>query len=124
MTFVESMWIVVEVFLFVAYLLVFFQIIADLFSDPKLGGFAKAIWIVFLLIVPLITALVYIIARGRGMSERRLQGRQEAQQKTEEYIRTVAGTSPAQEIAAAKELLDSGAISPTEFEKIKASALA
>ncbi|KAA9108395.1 SHOCT domain-containing protein [Microbacterium rhizomatis] len=113
------------VFVFFAYLMVLFSIIGDLFRDHKLNGWFKAIWIIFLIFVPFLTALVYLIARGRGMSERQAAAIQAAQSAQAAYIREAAGTgSPADDIAKAKSLLDSGAISADEFASLKAKALA
>jgi hypothetical protein len=128
MTFFQSIWIVFEIFLFIAYLMVLFQIVGDLFRDRSLSGWARALWILFLVIVPLITAIVYLIARGRGMGQRQLEAQQRARTAADDYIRSVAGSgSPAESavdsIARAKQLLDSGAITPAEFEKLKADAL-
>ena len=130
MSFTESLWAgiwwVFTAFIFVAYLMVLFGIIVDLFRDRRLGGLAKAIWILFLVFFPFITALVYLIARGRGMNERSEEHRRDAQRATSEYIRSVAGTGsgPAEEISLAKKLLDDGTISQEEFDRIKTSALA
>ena len=117
-------WLVVEIFLFLMYLMILFQIIGDLFRDKALGGLAKALWMLVLVIAPFLGALVYLIARGRGMSERAGEALREHQAAADHYIRTVAGTSPAQEIAAAQQLLSSGAITPDEFARLKAKALA
>ena len=116
--------LIVSSFLFIAYLLVLFQIITDLFRDPEVGGFAKAVWIIGLILIPLFTALVYIIARGRGMAERQRAALQRAKSDTDAYIRQVAGKSPAEQIADAKALLDAGTISAEEFARLKAKALA
>ena len=123
MTVWQSFLLVVEVFFFLAYLLVLFQIIGDLFRDRKLGGGAKAAWVVFLIVVPLIAALIYLIARGKGMAERHASNVKDAQSRTETYIRDVAGSSPTQEIASAKALLADGTITAEQFEQIKARAL-
>ncbi|MBN9375385.1 MAG: PLDc_N domain-containing protein [Cellulomonas sp.] len=106
------------------YLMILFQIIGDLFRDKALGGLAKALWMLVLVIAPFLGALVYLIARGRGMSERAGEALREHQAAADHYIRTVAGTSPAQEIATAQELLTAGAITPDEFARLKAQALA
>ena len=106
------------------YLMVLFQIIGDLFRDPEVGGFAKAVWIIGLIVLPLLVALIYLIARGRGMAERQSGAVRQARAETDQYIKSVAGTSPADQIASAKTLLDDGAISQTEFEQLKAKALA
>jgi asparagine N-glycosylation enzyme membrane subunit Stt3 len=123
-SFWESFWLVVEVFFFLAYLIVLFQIVGDLFRDRRLGGLARAVWIVVLVLFPLLGALVYVLARGRGMNERALAAVQRSQATTEEYIRTVAGSTPAQEIAAAQQLLDAGVLTSAEFADLKARALA
>jgi type VI protein secretion system component VasK len=116
------------IFLFVAYLFVLFRIIMDIFRDKELGGVAKAIWLIALLFLPLITALVYLIARGKSMAQRDVQAAEEYRQEQIEYTKGLmkdAGkpASPADQIARAKELLDAGAISEEEFEKLKAKAL-
>jgi len=124
MDFWDFFWLMVYSFFFVAYLMVLFQIIADLFRDHELSGWWKALWIIFLIFLPVLTALVYLIARGRGMAERHAEGMAQAQQATETYIREVAtGPSPADQIASAKALLDAGTISPAEFERLKSKAL-
>ena len=122
-TFFQFIWLVIVSFAFVAYLIILFQIVTDLFRDREQKGWHKAIWIVFLLVFPLITAVVYLIARGNGMATRQAAYVKQAQESTDSYIREVAGRSPAQEIADAKALLDAGSISAEEFEKIKAKAL-
>jgi uncharacterized membrane protein YciS (DUF1049 family) len=113
----------ISTFVFVAYLLVMFQIVVDLFRDSELGGGSKVLWIIGLIFVPLITAIIYIIARGRGMAARQQASMQRAKSETETYIKGVVGKSPAADIAEAKALLDSGAITQDEFTKLKAKAL-
>ena len=122
-TFFQFIWLIIVSFAFVAYLIILFQIVTDLFRDREQKGWHKAIWIVFLIVFPLITAVVYLIARGNGMATRQAAYVKQAQESTDSYIREVAGRSPAQEIADAKALLDAGSISAEEFEKIKAKAL-
>jgi len=119
----DMIWLIVSTFVFIAYLLVLFQIVVDLFRDSELGGFAKALWIIGLIFLPVMTALVYIIARGRGMAERQRAAVQRAKSDTETYIRDVAGKSPAEQIADAKVLLDAGTINQDEFVRLKAKAL-
>lgn len=119
----DVVWLMVSAFFFIAYLLVMFQIVVDLFRDHQLGGFAKVLWVIGLIFVPLITAIIYIIARGRGMSERQQASLQKAKADTDAYIKTVAGKSPAADIAEAKALLDAGTITAAEFERLKAKAL-
>ena len=119
----DLIWLILSTFVFVAYLLVVFQIIADLFRNTKMGGGSKALWIIGLIFVPMLTALIYIIAHGSGMAERQQAAMERAKSDTDAYIRQVAGKSPADEIAAAKALLDAGTIDEQEFAKIKAKAL-
>lgn len=120
----DFVWLLLMTFVLVAYLMVLFQIIVDLFRDKNLGGFSKAIWFIGLIFLPFLTALIYIIARGRGMSERQVAAFQEARAESEAYIRSIAGgKSAAEQIAEAKALLDSGAISADEFAKLKAKAI-
>ncbi|HET6939665.1 MAG TPA: SHOCT domain-containing protein, partial [Nocardioides sp.] len=112
-------------FAFIAYLMVMFNIIIDLFRDKSVSGWAKALWIVCLIFFPLITALVYLIARGGGMADRSVAEARQVQADTDDYIRSVASSaSPAEQIAQAKGLLDSGAITQQEFDALKAKALA
>ena len=119
----DTIWWFITFFIFIAYLMALFSIIADLFRDRKLGGFAKAVWFIFLIFVPFVTAIVYLIARGRGMGERAESQAKQFQQAQDDYIRQVAGGATA-EIAEAKRLLDAGAITPEEFAALKAKALA
>jgi len=124
-SFWQWFWLLVWAFFFVCYLMVLFQIIADLFRDRELSGWWKAVWMILLIIFPLITALVYLVARGRGMGERQLASMQHARAATDQYIQSDAGTAnPAEAIASAKQLLDQGAITPDEFAQLKAKALA
>jgi len=122
--FLETLWSIIIFFLFLSYLILLFQIVADLFRDSKLSGWMKVLWIIGLVVVPFLTALVYIIARGPGMAERNIAKLNEAQRETEEYVRRVAHTqSPAEQIAAAKALLDAGTITEDEYAQLKAKAL-
>ena len=120
----DILWLIFSTFVFIAYILILFQIVVDLFRDHELGGGFKALWIIGLIFVPLLTALIYIVARGRGMSERQRAALQRAKSDTEAYIKGVAGKSPADQIADAKALLDAGTITADEFAKLKAKALA
>ena len=110
-------------FVFIAYLMALFAIIGDLFRDHKLNGWWKALWILFLVFVPFLTALVYLIARGRGMAERQNKEVKQAQTAADDYIRNVAGSSASDEIAKAKSLLDAGTITQDEYNLLKAKAL-
>jgi hypothetical protein len=125
----DWIWLTIWWFLFIAYLIILFQILSDLFRDRATSGWAKALWVVALLFVPFLTALVYLIARGQGMAERQRDQIVAARQETDAYIRDVAGSngggaSPAAKITEAKALLDQGVITPDEFATLKAKALA
>jgi uncharacterized membrane protein YgcG len=119
----DTIWWFFWAFAFIAYLFVLFGIITDLFRDRGMNGWLKAVWLIFLLFLPFLTSLIYLIARGRGMAERNYEASRAMRRDTDSYIRGVAGASPSEEIAKAKELLDSGAIDQQEFEHIKARAL-
>jgi hypothetical protein len=116
--------LLLSTFVLIVYLLILFQIIGDLFRDSELGGGSKVLWIIGLVIIPGLTAIIYIITRGRGMAERQRASLQRAKSDTDAYIREVAGKSPAEHIADAKALLDAGTITQEEFERLKAKALA
>lgn len=120
----DVIWWFLWVFAFTAYLFALFAIIGDLFRDHALNGWWKAIWIIFLIFVPFLTALVYLIARGNGMAQRSQKEAKQYQAATDDYIRNVAGASSADEIAKAKGLLDSGTITQGEYDLLKAKALA
>ena len=120
----DIVWLILSTFVFVAYLLVLFQIIVDLFRDHQLGGGFKALWIIGLIFLPFLTALLYIIVRGGGMAARSRAAAERTKSDTDAYIRSVAGKSPAEQIADAKALLDAGTISQEEFARLKAKALA
>ncbi|QAY72736.1 hypothetical protein ET445_04660 [Agromyces protaetiae] len=125
-SFWDVIWWTIWIFAFIAYLWAVIAIITDLFRDQSLNGWWKAVWIIFLLFFPFITALIYLIARGSGMAERAQKEARQAQQATNDYIRQAAGTSasPSDEIAKAKALLDSGTITAQEYDLLKARALA
>jgi hypothetical protein len=125
MDFWDFFWLLIWTYVLVMYLMVLFQIITDLFRDPELGGVAKALWMIVLIVVPLVSSLIYLIVRGRGMAERRSGAAGEAQAEADRYIQSVAGSpSAADPIASAKAMLDDGTISQTEYEQLKAKALA
>lgn len=117
-------WLFFWVFAFLAYLMALFNVIGDLFRDGKLNGWWKALWIIFLVFLPFLTVLVYLIARGRGMEERKAGQVRQAQAAANQYIRDVAAASLTDDIAKAKALLDAGVINADEFAKLKAKALA
>ena len=113
-------------FIWISALMVWFRCLFDLFGDPDLSGWGKAGWSILLIFVPWLGALIYLIARGRSMANRQMAAVAQQQAAQQEYIQQVAGksASPASQIADAKALLDSGAISQTEFESLKAKAMA
>jgi hypothetical protein len=125
-SFWDFFWFTISFFLLMAYLVVLFQILTDLFRDHTTSGWLKAVWVFFLIVFPLVTSLVYLIARGHGMTQRNIQYAKAAQADTDSYIRSVsAGAgSPSDEIARAKALLDAGTIDQTEYAALKAKALA
>ena len=127
-SFWDIIWWFLTIFIFISYLFVLIAIIGDLFRDHKLNGWWKAVWVIFLLFFPIVTALVYLIARGRGMGERSQAQAKQLQEAQSEYIKSVAGagaaTSPADEIAKARALLDAGTIDQAEYDALKAKALA
>ena len=125
MSFWEFLWYVLVSFAFVAYLMVMFSILSDLFRDRDTSGVAKAIWVVGLIFLPFITSLVYLIARGSGMAERSMRSAAMLRQQQDAYIREVAGrTTPTDQITQARALLDAGVISQAEYDALKTKALA
>lgn len=122
-SFWDFLWVIIVGFAFLAYLILLFAIITDLFRDHKTSGWVKAVWVLFLFIVPWLTALVYLIVKGGGMAQRSSEAMRHAQDAQESYIRDVAGKSPAEHITEAKALLESGTITDDEFRTLKAKAL-
>lgn len=115
--------LIASTILFVAYLIVLFHVVVDLFRDPELGGGYKALWIIGLLFIPVLTLLLYLLTRGGGMAERERAVYTQAKSDADAYIRQVAGKSPAEQIADAKALLDAGTINEGEYAQLKAKAL-
>ena len=116
-----------EFFLFFAWIMCLFYIFGDIFRSKDIGGVAKTFWVLFVILIPWLGILVYLIARGKGMHERQLEQLKDVQKAQNEYIKSVAGsssTNAADQIASAKGLLDSGTITQAEFDKLKAKALA
>jgi len=110
-------------YIFISFIGILIGLIFDVFRDPSLNGWAKAAWVVFLVVLPILASVVYLIARGGKMSQRQLEYARGARAQTDDYIRSVAATSPVDEIAKAKALLDSGSISATEYETLKSRLL-
>jgi hypothetical protein len=122
MEFGHFFWFLLWIFYFTAYIFVVFLIISDLFRDHKLNGWFKALWIIFLVFMPFLTALVYLIARGKGMAERNRERSGGVVAESDDY-RPSASRTPAEDIAQAKALLDAGTISQGEFDALKSKAL-
>ncbi|MFF1877290.1 PLDc N-terminal domain-containing protein [Leifsonia sp. NPDC058230] len=109
----------------VACIWIFVRVIIDVFRDPELNGWMKALWVLFLVFFPFLAAFIYLIARGKNMAQRSVAGSRQAEAASADYVRSVAGThSAASEIESGKKLLDSGTITPAEFDSLKAKALA
>jgi Short C-terminal domain/Phospholipase_D-nuclease N-terminal len=118
-------WTIIIVFAWVAWFWVLIIVISDLFSRHDIGGWAKALWMLFVIVVPFLGVFIYVISQGKGMGERRAQQVQASQQEFDSYVRQVAASDgPADQIAKAKQLLDNGTIDQAEFDRLKAQALA
>ena len=120
----EALLVAFEVFFFVIWIWILITILTDLFRDHELSGWAKAAWVLFLVVIPFLTALIYLIARGDGMRERAINAQNEAKHQMDAYIREQAGSSPADELHKLNDLKEKGAISSEEFEQAKAKLLA
>jgi len=126
MEFWDVIWFIIVSFAFIAYLMVMFNIITDLFRDHETSGGVKAVWIVALIFAPFLTALIYLVVRGRGMAERQMRAVQQVQETQASYIQSLTadgGVAPSDQISRAKGLLDEGTITQEEFERLKAKAL-
>jgi hypothetical protein len=124
-SFGDFFWLLVWAFVFGCYLVVLFQIVVDLFRDPDLSGWWKALWVIFLIIAPILGALVYVIARGSGMAERQLAATGRGRE-AETYVPPpiISMSNPADQISSAQALLDQGTITQAEFDQLKQKALA
>ena len=123
--FLNILWSMIMFFVWVAWIWILILILSDVFRRHDLSGWGKAGWTFFLIVLPFLGALIYLIAHGDGMAERRAQDVQGQRAQMDDYVRSVAGSGgAAAEIDKAKQLLDSGAINQTEFDALKAKALA
>jgi hypothetical protein len=121
----EVFWTMLIFFGFVIWLTILFTVIGDIFRRHDISGFAKVAWIIVVAVLPYLGVFIYLIAEHDGMAERAAEKQQEAQSQVDQYVQSVAAKGdPAEQIAKAKALLDSGAITQTEFEQIKQKALA
>jgi len=122
--FLEVFWTMLIFFAFVIWIWILFVVFADIFRRHDTSGFAKVLWIIFIIILPFLGVFVYLIAEHRGMTERTIEQQKAAQEQVDQYVRSVASQGdPAEQIAKAKQLLDSGTITQAEFDQIKANAL-
>ena len=119
----EALLLAFEIFFFVIWIWILITILSDLFRDHELSGWAKAVWVLFLVFIPFLTALIYLIARGEGMRERAIKAQAEAKQHMDSYIREQAHSSPADELHKLNDLKEKGAISAEEFDRAKAKLI-
>jgi hypothetical protein len=124
-SFGEILLVALEIFFFVIWIWILITILSDLFRDHELSGWAKAAWVLFLVFIPFLTALIYLIARGEGMRDRTIKAQADAKKHFDEYVREQAGAaSPADELHKLAELKDKGALSQEEFDQAKTKLLA
>ena len=122
--FMDVLWSMVIFFLFVIWIWILITVFADIFRRRDIGGGMKAIWIIFVIVLPYLGVLIYLIAEHNGMADRSEAQMKQIKSQQDAYIQSVAGSSPADQIAQAKALLDSGTITQAEFDAMKAKALA
>lgn len=126
-SFIDIFWSMLWFFFLFIWIVILAHIVGDLFRDHSLSAVTKTLWVLFLVFLPFVAALVYMIARGQGMAERSAAQQQRAQEQFAGYVRNAAGNgdaTPTEQITKAKELLDAGAIDRSEFDRLKAKALA
>jgi hypothetical protein len=123
--FLEVLWTMLVFFAFIIWFWILITVFADIFRRKDTSGFSKVLWIIFVIALPYLGVFIYLIANHDGMAERNIKQAQAQQAQMDDYVKSVAGSGgAAAEIEKAKSLLDSGAISQTEFDSIKAKALA
>jgi hypothetical protein len=128
-SFADIFWSILWFYFLFLWIMVLFHILGDLFRDHSLSAVTKTLWVLFLVFLPFLAALVYLLTRGKGMAERTAARQQQAQEQFDGYVRSVATTgdataTPTDQIAQAKQLLDAGTIDQGEFDRLKAKALA
>jgi hypothetical protein len=121
--FLDVLWSMVIFFAFVIWIWLLITVFADIFRRKDIGGGMKAIWIIFVIVLPYLGVLIYLIAEHNGMADRSMEQMKAVKAQQDDYIKSVAGSAPADQIAQAKQLLDSGAISQAEFDQLKQKAL-
>lgn len=122
--FADAMWTILVFFVWIMWFMLLFRIIGDIFSRRDIGGGGKTLWMIFVILLPFLGVFVYLIAENDGMTQRAMERAREQQGQMDDYVRSVASSGgPAAEIEKAKGLLDSGAISQSEYDAIKAKAL-
>jgi len=123
--FFDVFWTIVVFFVWVAWLMVLFRIIGDIFRRHDLSGWGKTAWLIFVIVLPFLGVLVYLIANGTEMAKRDMEHAQAARAEFDDYVKSAAGSGgPAAEIDKGRQLLDSGTITQAEFDAIKAKAIA
>ena len=122
--FLDVLWSMVIFFMFFIWIMILFKVFSDLFRRRDIGGGTKTIWIIFVILLPFLGVFVYLIAEGHKMADRDMGQMQALKAEQDAHIKAVAGSSPADQIAQAKQLLDSGAITQAEFDTMKQKALA
>jgi len=121
---VDVLWSMVVFFFLFIWIMILLQVLLDLFRDHSESGGMKALWVIFIVLLPFLAVFIYLIARGKGMAERNAALQKSSQKDFDQYVQSVAGGSPTDQIAKAKELLDAGTIDQAEFDSLKAKALA
>ena len=122
--FLEVFWTILIFFAFFIWIWLLFIVFADIFRNHESSGWVKVAWIVFIIIVPYLGVFVYLIAEHQGMTERSIKQQEAAKSEMDQYVRSVAGSDPSEQIAKGEELLKAGTITQAEFDQIKRKALA
>jgi hypothetical protein len=123
--FLEVFWTMLIFFAFVVWIWILFTVLADLFRRHDTSGFSKVLWIIFIIVLPYLGVFVYLVVEHKGMTERAVKQQRDVQSQFDQYVQSVAAQAdPTEQIAKAKQMLDNGTITQTEFDQIKQKALA
>ncbi|MGA9874496.1 MAG: PLDc N-terminal domain-containing protein [Solirubrobacteraceae bacterium] len=123
--FLEIFWTMLIFFAFIVWIWILITVLADLFRRHDISGFMKVLWIIFIIVLPYLGVFAYVIFEHKGMAERSIKQQSDAKAQFDQYVQSVAAkTDPTEQIAKAKQMLDSGTINQTEFDQIKQRALA